>query len=167
MSSSRVASEIRRLGTCRVNYKGREMGYTKGGVTAKITVDIYEITVDQFGVVPLDAIDRGTTIEAVTPLAQTSFDNYTDAFPTLATILAANQLSSGRKIGTSLGTGRLILDPINDSDGIVIYKAWVKDVAELGYNNDGERILGVTWGGQIDEDRAEGDKCFRIFGGMS
>lgn len=164
---AKKVSEIRRLGTCRVHYGDKDMGFTKGGVQVTITVDQYDVVVDEYGVVPVDVIDRGTTISAVVPVAQASFANYQKAYPTLATILAANQLSSGRKIGTSMPVERLVLDPINDTDGVVIYKAFVRTVAALGYSNEGERILGITFEGEIDTSRAEGDKVFRIFGGMS
>ena len=169
MGYKRDVSEIRNLGTCRVNHDGRDMGHTQGGCSVKITTQIREVVVDEYGVVPVDNVDQGTIIEVVTPLAQASWDNYVDAYPMGQTILAANQLSFGRKVGDSLATARLVLDPLRvaDDDGVVIYKAYVKDVAELGYNNEGERIVAITWGGEIDTSRAAGDMCFRIFGGMS
>lgn len=170
MSNLRTVTEIRNLGSCRVNYRSRDMGHTQGGVTVKITVEKREVVVDEYGNVPVDVVDVGTTIEAAVPLVQTSFDNYEDAFPTLQDgIVATGQLSSGRRVGDSLRTGRLVLDPLRaaDADGIVIYKAYVDDVAELGYSNEGERVLAVTFKGAIDEDRADGDMCFRVFGGMS
>jgi len=170
MSSTRSVSEIRNLGTCRVNYRGRDMGHTQGGVTVKITVEKREVVVDEYGVVPVDVVDVGTTIEATVPLVQASFDNWNDAFPTLvASILAGNILSSGRRVGTSLTSGRLVLDPLRvaDTDGLVIYKAYVDDVAELSYTNESERIVAITFKGMVDTGRTEGDKVFRVFGGMS
>ena len=169
MGYKRDVDEIRNLGSCRVNIDGRDCGHTQGGVSAKITVTQREVPVDEYGSVPVDVVDVGTTIEVVTPLVQASLDNYALAFPTLAKILTSITLSSGRKVGTSIPNVRLVLDPLRaaDTDGIVIYKAYVKDVAELGYNNDGERVIAITWGGELDEDRTEGDKVFRIFGGMS
>jgi hypothetical protein len=169
MSSVRTVTEIRNLGSCRVNRGGRDLGHTQGGVSAKITVEKREVVVDEYGNVPVDAVDAGTTIEVTVPLVQASWDNYVTSFPTGATILAANQLSFGRQVGTSLNFARLVLDPLRaaDTDGIVVYRSYVDDVAELGYNNEGERILAVTFKGAIAEDRTAGDKCFRIFGGMS
>lgn len=169
MGRSRDVTEIRNLGTCRVNYNARDMGHTQGGCTVKITVEQREVVVDEYGVVPVDVVDVGTTIEATIPLAQASFDNYADVYPTLTTILAATILSSGRKVGVSIPGYRLVLDPLRvaDTDGVVIYDAYVVDVAELGYTNEGERILAVTFKGRIVTSRADGDKVFRIFGGMS
>jgi len=169
MSRRRTVTEIRNLGSCRVNYGARDMGHTQGGVGVKITVEKREVLVDEFGNVPVDVVDVGTNIQATVPLVQASFDNYEDAFPTLAAILSADQLSSGRRVGESLPTKRLVLDPLRaaDTDGIVIYKAYVDDVAELGYNNNGERVIAITFRGQLDENRTSGDKVFRIFGGMS
>ena len=169
MGRTRTVTEIRNLGSCRVNYQARDMGHTQGGVLVKITVEKREVVVDEYGVVPVDVVDVGTTIEATVPLVQASFDNYNAAYPTLDTILAGNILSSGREVGTSLGSGRLVLDPLRaaDTDGIVIYKAYVDDVAELGYTNEGERVLSCTFKGMVSEGRTEGDKVFRIFGGMS
>ncbi len=169
MGRGRTVSEIKNLGTCRINFRARDMGHTQGGCTVKITVEQRDVVVDEYGVVPVDVVDLGTQIEATIPLVQASFDNYADVYPTLATILAANQLSSGRRVGQSIPGFRLVLDPlrVTDTDGIVIYKACPSDVAELGYSNDGERVLAVTFRGLIDTSRADGDRVFRIFGGMS
>lgn len=166
MSDGKTATEIRNLGTCRVNYNGRGIGYTQGGVTVKITTDWHDVVVDEFGTVPLDAIDTGTNIEATIPLVQASLDNYEDAFPT-GTGTLSSTVTFGRKVGTSITKAQLILDPINEDDGIVIYQAGCFDVDELGYSNEGERVLNCHFKGYIDESRADGDKVFRIFGGMS
>lgn len=166
MGSGNSVTEIRNLSTCRVNYGGRDMGYTQGGVTVKITTDWHDVVVDTYGTVPLDSIDTGTNIEATVPLVQGSLNNYDDAYPT-ATNSPADRLTFGRQVGTSITKQKLILDPINESDGIVIYQAGCVDVDELGYNNEGERVLNCHFKGYLDEDRAAGDKVFRIFGGMS
>ena len=166
-------TEIRHIGTCRVNYNGRDMGYTQGGVTVKITTEWVDINVDSYGVVPIDAQDKGTTIEATTPLPQTSLENYNDAYDTsvLGNVArgmgAEDRLHFGRIVGTSINKHRLVLDPINESDGIVMYAAGAFDVDELGYTNEGVRILNIHWKAFISEDRADGDRLFRIFGGMS
>jgi len=159
-------TEIRKLGTCRVNYAGRDMGYTQGGVTVTITMDQVEIMVDEYGTVPVDSVDVGTNIEIVTPMAQASLDNYKDTLWPGRNV-PADRLTFGRKVGTSISTGRLVIDPINESDGVVVYKAGCVAVDDLGYNNDGIRIVGAHWRGFIADDRSGGDKVFRIFGGMS
>ena len=166
MSSGKTSTEIRNLGTCRINLGGRDMGYTQGGVTVKITTDWHEVLVDEFGTVPLDAIDTGTNIEATVPLVQASLDNYISAFST-GLNSPTDRVTFGKKVGSSITKVRLILDPINESDGMVIYQAGCIDVDELGYNNEGERVLGCHFKGYLDEDRAAGDKVFRVFGGMS
>lgn len=171
MSNTKTITEIRRLGTCRVNFGGRDMGYTFGGCTAKITTDWVDINVDDFGTVPVDDIDTGTNIDVFVPLIQASVDNYEDAFNTgrreADPAGGEDRLVFGRKVGTSIVKMRLVLDPINDVDGIVLYKAGCYDVDELGYNNEGARILGLHFKAFMDEDRADGDRLFRIFGGLS
>ena len=159
-------TEIRHIGTCRVNYGGRDLGYTEGGVTVKITTEWVDINVDEFGVVPVDKQDKGTTIEATTPMIQSSLENYADAFDTSLNS-PADRLTFGRKVGTSITKQRLVLDPINEDNGIVMYAAGAVDVDELGFNNEGARILNIHWVAFISEDRADGDRLFRIFGGMS
>lgn len=168
-SDNKTITEIRRLGTCRVNLGARDMGYTQGGCTVTIVTDWVDINVDDFGTVPVDAIDVGTNIEAVVPLAQASLDNYEDAFGTsgLRPVYPSDRITFGHTTGDSIVKQRLILDPLNDNDNIVIYLAGVITVGELGFNNDGVRILSLTFKGYIDEDRAEGDRLFHIGGGMS
>jgi len=143
------------------------MGYTKGGVTCKITTTWVDITVDRWGEVPLDAVDIGTIIEAFTPLAQGSIDNYRDAYDTGLIAGVSGPLTFGRQVGTSITKQQLILNPINDNDRIIIYLAGVVDVDELGFNNEGHRLLGLHWKGFIDESRGEGQKTFQIFGHTS
>lgn len=159
-------TEIRRIGTCRVNYGGRDMGYTQGGVTVSIVTDWVDINVDDFGTVPVDAQDIGTNIEATVPLAQASLENYTDAFPT-ANSYMDDRLRFGRLVGTSITKQRLVLDPINDTDNVVIYLAGVISVDDLGFNNDGVRILSCHFKGFVDTGRGVGDKVFRIGGYLS
>ena len=168
MSGIETSTEFRRLGTCLVTWGGRNMGYTKGGVTAKITTTWVDITVDRWGEVPLDAIDIGTIIEAFTPLAQGSVDNYNDGFDTGVTGgVGVGPITFGRQVGTSIIKQLLILNPINDNDRIIIYKAGCVDVDELGFNNEGHRLLGLHWKGFIDENLPEGQKTFQIFGHTS
>ena len=168
MSGIETSTEFRRLGTCGVSFGGRNMGYTRGGVTVKITTSWVDIFVDRFGEVPLDAVDIGTNIEAFTPLAQGSIDNYNDGFDTGDTGGAGGgPITFGRQVGSSIIKQELILVPINDNDVIRIYKAGAVDVDELGYNNEGHRILGIHWKGFLDESRDEGDRVFKIFGYVS
>ena len=161
-------TEIRRLGTCRVHFGDRDMGYTQGGVTVAITTDWIDILVDDYGSVPVDMIDVGTNIEATVPLAQASLDNYEDAFGMGdRPVYPSDRITFGRTTGDSIVKKRLVLDPLNDNDNIVLYLAGVVSVDELGYNNDGIRILGLHFRAFIDTGRSEGDKLFRIGGGMS
>jgi len=166
-------TEIRRIGTCRVNYGGRDLGYTQGGVSVSIVTDWVDINVDDFGTVPVDAQDVGTNIEATVPLAQASIANYRDAFPTARdytpgdTGWRADRVTFGQIVGESITKKRLILDPINDTDNIVIYLAGVILVDDLGFNNDGIRILSCHFRGYVDTGRSEGDKTFRIGGYLS
>lgn len=167
-SSNKDITEIRRLGTCRVNFGGRDLGYTSGGCTVTITTDWVDINVDDYGTVPVDAIDVGTNIEVTVPLAQASLDNYDEAFGMgNRSDWARARITFGRTTGDSIVKKRLALDPLNDVDNIVIYLAGVITVGELGFNNDGIRILSLTFKGYIDTGRSEGDKLFRIGGGMS
>ena len=163
---SKSVAEIRNIGTCRVNLGGVDLGYTQGGVTVTITTEWHDVMVDEFGVVPVTSRDKGTNIEVVVPLVQTSIANYEKAFPT-ATRSPNDRLTFGRKVGTEITKERLVLDPINESDGVVVYQAGCISVDELGKNNEGVPILNCHFKGYIDTERADGDRVFRIFGGMS
>jgi len=112
-------TEIRNLGTCRINYGKVDLGYTQGGVTVTITTSWTTVNIDEYGEVPVDDIDIGTNIEATVPLIQASFVNYGIAFDTSRNV-PITQLTFGRKVGTAIGKARLVLDPINDIDGVVI-----------------------------------------------
>jgi len=144
------------------------MGYTQGGVEVTITTDWVDINLDDYGTVPVDAIDMGTNIEAKVPLAQASLDNYDDAFGMgNRPVYPSDRITFGRVVGDSIIKRRLVLDPLNDSDNVVIYLSGVISVDPLGFNNDNVRILGVTFKGYIDTGRADGDRLFRIGGAMS
>jgi len=162
-------TEIKKLGTCRVHFGDHNMGYTQGGVTVTITMEQVPIMVDDYGMVPVDSVDMGTTIEAFTPLAQATLLNYTDTLWTGKSVAApAGHLTFGKRVGTSATTGKLTLDPMSgDTDGIQIYKAFCASIDDLGYTNDGIRIIGAHWQGLIDDSRSNGDKVFHIFGSMS
>jgi len=159
-------TQIRKLGTCRINFGGRDMGYTAGGVTVRITTEFVDIMVDEFGNVPVQAADVGVSIECIVPLAQPTLENYADAFP-VASNVPADRLTFGRKVGQYVVPQRLVLDPVNESDGFVVYRAACLEVGELGFNNEGIRILECHFRGMVDDTRQEGDYLFRIFGGMS
>jgi len=170
-SSNKDITEIRRLGTCRVNFGGRDLGYTQGGCEVTITTDWVDINVDDFGTVPVDAIDVGTNIEVKVPLAQASLDNYDDAYGmgdrSSLGVRSYDRITFGRTTGDSIVKRRLVLDPLNDTDNIILYLAGAISVDPLGFNNDGVRILGITFRAYIDTGRAEGDRLFRIGGAMS
>ncbi len=170
-SSNKDITQIRRLGTCRVNYGGRDMGYTQGGVEVTITTDWVDINVDDFGTVPVDAIDVGTNIEAKVPLVQASLDNYDDGFGmglrSSLGVASLDRITFGRTTGDSIVKRRLVLDPLNDIDNVILYLAGCISVDPLGFNNEGVRILGLTFRAYIDDGRAEGDRLFRVGGGMS
>ncbi|MFW6855388.1 hypothetical protein ACODYM_29275 [Burkholderia gladioli] len=70
-----------RLGVCQVIYDGVDLGYTQGGVDVTVKTDTHQVNVDQFGKTPINEYLLGRSVEAKTPLAETTLDNLVAVMP--------------------------------------------------------------------------------------
>ncbi len=167
MATDKDVTNIIPLGPCEVRFGGVNMGHTQGGVDVRITSHWKTVVVDDYGNTPVDDYERGMEIEVDAPLAQYDVANLRVALPAYQTIVG-DRLSFGDKIGDSIVKARLVVDPENTSElAVVVYRAAVTNQITIGYDKEGEKILQLTFKGYLDEDRAIGDRLFRIGGGAS
>lgn len=103
------------IGPCYVNFKGVDIGLTKGGVDVAFTTDITEITADQFGDTMINQVIKGRKLIVKVPLAENDLTKFAAVFPgtTLVTGLTKKKLVFNAAVGTSLRSlaGPMILHP--------------------------------------------------------
>lgn len=152
-----------KLGVCKVTYDGTDLGYTKGGCTLRITPNQYEVTVDEYGSIPMKEFDMGYAIEADVSLAQHSFNQIDAAVPVLNQA-GTDKRTYGDTVGTEIAGKELVLDPVYSAAGykVTIYKAVPVANFEVNYSVDAEKVVGITFKGTLDDTRAAGDQLFSI-----
>ena len=151
-------------GICEVYWNGEALGATKGNVNANIVTKNVPVYSDKYGSVPTKQFDVGTTISVEVPLAETErLESLLAAFP------VANRNGRSLEFGealdeTDLTTGGLVLKATQgDLPYLVIYKALVTDEpVQIGYTNDGLRVLQITFESLLDSTRDEGEMTFHI-----
>ena len=70
-----------KIGVCKVTYDGVDLGYTKGGVEVQVETETYEVTVDQFGMSPINEYIQKRTVSVTCPLAETTLENMVKIMP--------------------------------------------------------------------------------------
>jgi len=157
-----------RLGVCEVSYDGNHVGHTLGGCNVRITTISVEKKTDKYGDVPIGYNDLGTRIEVTVNIAEETLANIAKYFPT-GTNSPTDRVTFGRTIGTALTGSKLILDPVDGGEPIVIYKAVPNpdETQEVGYTNEGQRVWSVVFKGLPVSTRTENDQLFRIGGPAS
>ena len=153
------------IGPCYVYFDGRHIGHTYGGVTLSLTQNVFELKSDQFGETPVRVLDAGVALEVTVNLTESTFENLKMLFAS-----ATDQttfLTFGKPVGGSITSKELILEPIDGTDPIQIYKAApnIGGAIEIAFAND-QRVFQCKFVGLIDDSRSLGDMLFRI-GGIS
>jgi len=155
-----------KLGICRVSYNSVDLGYTKGGCTLRIIPNQYEVTVDEYGSIPLKEYDMGYAVEVDVSLAQHSFDQIDAAVPVLtnADSGGSEKRTYGDTVGSEIVGKELVLDPVYSAAGykVTIYKAVPVANFEVNYAVDAEKVVGITFKGTLDDTRDAGDQLFSI-----
>lgn len=156
-----------RLGVCEVEFDGNHMGHTYGGCTVSITTISVEKKTDKYGDVPVGYNDLGTRIEVTVRFTEEELAKIKKYFPTGTD--AGDRITFGRTIGTALPSYRLVLDPVDGGEPIVIYRAVANPdtTQDIEYNNDGQRVWTVVFKGLPLSGRGENDQLFRIGGAAS
>ncbi len=151
-----------KLGTCKVYFKGVDMGHTIGGAEVTYSPEYQETKVDQYtGVAERWLV--GEKLSAKIPLAESTLVQLRAAM-THATDAADDAITLGSYAGKRSSTlaGLLVLHPIanaanNYDDDVAIYKAHSSGEIVLPFKNDGEKIIEVTFDGLVDEGRTDGN----------
>lgn len=151
-----------KLGTCKVYFKGVDLGHTIGGAEVTYSPEYHETKVDQFAPVAERWL-IGEKLSVKVPLAESTLVQLKAAM-THGTEVGGDTLTVGSYAGKRSSTlaGLLVLHPIanatdDNSDDVAIYKAHSSGEVVLPFKNDGERIIETTFDGIVDEGRADGN----------
>jgi|PlaIllAssembly_1097288.scaffolds.fasta_scaffold00072_8 hypothetical protein len=154
------------IGPAYVYFAGRHVGHTYGGVSVSITQNVYELKSDQYGETPVKVLDAGLALEITVNLTEATFANLKMLFA--SAVDNTTFLTFGKPVGGAIGTGALVLEPIDGSDIFQVYKAApnIGGAIEIGFTTDNQRVYACKFVGLIDDSRPSGDQLFRI-GGFS
>lgn len=106
-----MASSTRnvKIGVCKVQFGGLDLGYTQGGVEVTVKTDTHKVNIDQFGKTTVNEYLMGRDVSAKVPLAETTLQNLAATMPgatltyvgganAVATITIATQPTAGQTI---------------------------------------------------------------------
>ena len=153
------------IGPCYVYFGGRHIGHTFGGVSLSLTQNVFELKSDQFGETAVRVLDAGVALEVTVNLTEATFENLKMLFASATD--QTTHLTFGKPVGGQISTAELILEPIDGTSPVQIYKAApnIGGAIEIAYSND-QRVFACKFVGLIDDSRSLGDMLFRI-GGVS
>ena len=154
------------IGPAYVYFAGVHVGHTYGGVSMSVTQNTYELKSDQYGETPVRVLDAGLVIEVTVNMTESTFANLKILFASATD--QTTYLTFGKPVGELVDTGELVLEPIDGSEIVQIYKAApnVGGAIEIAYTTDNQRVYACRFVGLIDDTRTDGDQLFRI-GGFS
>ena len=154
------------IGPAYVYFKGVHVGHTYGGVSMSVTQNTYELKSDQYGETPVRVLDAGLVVEVTVNMTESTFANMKILFASATD--ETTYLTFGKPVGELVDTGELVLEPIDGSEIVQIYKAApnVGGAIEIAYTTDNQRVYACRFVGLIDDTRDSGDQLFRI-GGFS
>lgn len=152
------------LGPCSVTYKGVDLGHTIGGVAVIYTPTYKETSVDAYGASVVEKFLTGERLSAETQLAEFTLANLQQAIGQ-STLQGDDAVSMGSNAGkkASEKAGLLVLHPLalpssDRNSDVSIYKAVITNELRLDHNNEGEKVLPVTFDGLVDESRPDGNR---------
>lgn len=166
-----------RIGECEVYYDKqdgageRNLGHTKGGIEIEIDRELVEITVDQYGISPVDLIANGQNFKVKVMLAEPTNENLSVALPegNYAAYGSDSKIGIGRDSGYSLRdvAGVLRLHPrknapSNRNEDVYIWKAVSSEPIALPYKIDEQRLLEITFQALVDETRPSGSRLGQV-----
>lgn len=142
-----------KLGPCKVEVGGSDLGKTEGGVTVTFEETYAPLHTDQDGENPVDEVCTGTTVSVEGSLAKMTLDNVAKLF---------KQTTSGSKveIKTNIGTSLLanaetmVLKPYDGgtvtgdaTEWLTVHQASFKANPSLNFNKSDQRLLAFTASG--------------------
>jgi len=151
-------SNVKDLGACQILFDGVDLGKSFGDVTFKSEVVSQEIHEDQAGTTPVDEVMTGRTVSVVVPMTRATLAQLTKVIPNSEVV--GDTLKVKNPVGTTLAdkAKALILKPIVDNVAsadpktwLTIFKASPRENFEITFNNDAQRVFGVTFIGFPDD----------------
>lgn len=85
-----------KMGICSVFYKGKDLGYTQGGVTVTVTTNTHKTNVDQFGQTTVNETIMSRDVSVKTPLAETTLDNLVTTMPGASLVGSGGAAATGK-----------------------------------------------------------------------
>lgn len=160
------STENIRMGTCKILYDGKDLGFTTGGVEVAVETTTRETKVDQFGDTVANEYIMGRTITVSVPLVETTLDNMAAIMPG-STLVTDNTVpaSPKKKVVVTSGTGLSLLEraktltlhpiakPDNDkSEDLVVPLAATPGGMTFAYKYDEERVFNCEFKGYPDSE---------------
>lgn len=152
------------MGVCSVTYNGVDLGHTEGDVVVTYAPDFFDRKVNKYGSTIVEKVLRGEALRAKVPLAEFTIANLEVAIPAGTDDGSESRVDIGKGAGVEMSqyAYQLVLHPeVNDasdrSEDVVIRKALSTGELEIGHNNDGDKILEVTFEGLLDETQSDGE----------
>ena len=165
MALSKLPAEIK-IGAAEVLFDDVTVGHTEEGQSVSVTKDIVTRTVDQFGTSKIEEVVVGMHIDITVQIAQWVYDALLVALPE-TTKGTGDYVMAGSVPGQKLGdtAAELILRPYaatGATEDVTIHKATAREVGEISVNNEGDRMVPVTFEGLIDITKGDGDRLYRM-----
>lgn len=150
---------------------GTLIGHTLGGVEFSFEREFTDLTVDQYGTMPLDIALTGQNLTVKVTFAEVTTPYVQKAIPEgrYDSTASDQKLGMGRDAGWlgSSATKQLVFHPrslpsnIQEED-IYIFKAVSVETVALSYKIDEQRVLEVTYRALVDETQPDGARLGRI-----
>ncbi len=150
---------------CKITLDGSDMGHTQEGIGYEAGHLFRDRQVDKFGETVADVVQVGDFLRVTCRVSEETFANLQVVYP-LGLTASSNKVylgySPGRK-GSSV-TSLLVLTSLLASDTfqLKIFKALVREVAEVSVSVNDDRMWDVTFEALIDETQGEGKQLGSI-----
>jgi hypothetical protein len=147
-----MAGVLKDLGPCEVKLNAVDLGYTRGSVSFRYTVEDRDILEDQKGVTPVDGQFVGATCEVTVPLTRQGLSILASVIPgaTYDGKLKVSAPVYNRYENASALTLTAIVDGVAsslDSDKLTIHKASPSADLDITFDNEGQRVYNIVFKG--------------------
>lgn len=160
-------------GTCSIVWKGVDLGHTLGGIDFTGERTFKDVTVDQYGSMPLDKILTGAAATVMVTLAEGAWKQIDTAFPETSSFdggVGKQRVDLGADSGYSLrnnDAGLLVVHPLkravsDQTEDINIYRAVSSQAVKLPYKIDAQKVVQVTFSALVDETYSSGRRLGHI-----
>lgn len=150
---------------------GTLIGHTKGGVKFKFDRKFTDLTVDQYGEMPLDMALTGQNLTIEVMFAEVTNEYIAKANPEgrYDYTSSDSKVGFGRDAGFLLSTvaKQIVFHPrnlgaANQNEDVYIFKAVSVESVELEYAIENQRLLKVVYRALVDETQPDGMRLGRV-----